>query len=123
MILMEIYYDHLYPNHEEVKDIIKQNLGITINDHIFNYYFDKIALKYKYYYGNWEEFYYVVFFNFMSEITQLIKNDKKKLKSILKKLIIKKFLRQYILHCQFKPGGTGYLRSKSHFDKLHRNKM
>ena len=61
--------------------------------------------------------------NFMSEITQLIKNDKKKLKSILKKLIIKKFLRQYILHCQFKPGGTGYLRSKSHFDMLHRNKM
>jgi len=115
---MQIYNDADYPNTDYVKYLFKKNFS-QINPILFSYYFDIVVESYKGYFGEWEEFYYFVYYDIESKLKNKIYNDTIKLDKITKHLVVKKFIRKFITYCVYRPGGSGYLLAKTHFYSLY----
>jgi len=114
---MQIYYEDNYPTEDYIKGLLLKNFE-NINSIVFNFYFYKICRPFKGYFGEWEEFYYSIYYQLVHKISKEIIIDRKKLDIIYKKLIIRRFVRSFIVHCIYKPGGRGYLCAKKNFYNL-----
>ena len=114
---MQIYNEADYPTTDYVKYLLKKNFN-QVNPVLFDYYFTIIVDPYKGYFGEWEEFYYVTYYELESKLRNKLIKERIKLDKIAKHLVIKKFIRNFINYWLYRPGGRGYKLAKKHFNSL-----
>ena len=119
---MQIWYEDSYPNKTEVKEIIQKYFK-NINPYLFNFYFEKLSIECNEYYGDWENFYYVNVYDIINTINKNLLEYKTRSSKILNNLILKKFMRDYINYCKYKPNGLEFDNIKEHFRMLVKNKI
>jgi len=93
---------------------------------LFEFYLNK-ELDNHYDFGLWQSaFYdYIIYLKKILENIEIkIKNDIIKNKKITDKLIVKKFIRQYLVeHIRYQPGGIQYLECMNRFNEMKNIKL